>query len=37
VEFSGAYTGNTVVVSNEGTTYVIVSLETGGAGATSST
>ena len=37
VEFSGAYTGNTVVVSNEGTTYVIVSLESGGAGSTSST
>lgn len=37
VEFSGAYTGNANVVSNEGTTYVIVSLETGGAGATSST
>jgi hypothetical protein len=37
VEFSGAYTGNTTVVSNQGTTYVIVSLETGGAGTTSST
>ena len=37
VEFSGAYTGNTTVVSNEGTTYVIVSLESGGAGSTSST
>jgi hypothetical protein len=37
VEFSGAYTGNTVVVSNDGTTYVIVSLESGGAGSTSST
>jgi hypothetical protein len=35
VEFSGAYTGNTTVVSNQGTTYVIVSLETGGAGTTS--
>jgi hypothetical protein len=37
VKFSGAYTGNTTVVSNEGTTYVIVSLESGGAGTTSST
>ena len=37
VEFSGAYSGNTTVVSNQGTTYVIVSLETGGAGTTSST
>lgn len=37
VEFSGAYSGNATVVSNEGTTYVIVSLETGGAGSTSST
>ena len=37
VEFSGAYTGNTVVVSKEGTTYVIVSWESGGAGSTAST
>ena len=37
VEVSGTYAGNTVVVSNEGTTYVIVSLESGGAGSTSST
>jgi hypothetical protein len=37
VEFSGAYTGNATVVSNQGTTYVIVSLQTGGAGSTSST
>lgn len=37
VQFSGAYTGNATVVSNAGTTYVIVSLETGGAGTTPST
>jgi len=37
VEFSGAYTGNTTVVSNEGTTYVIVTLETAGATPTSTT
>ena len=37
IEFSGAYTGNANVLSNGGTTYVIVSLEAGGAGTTSST
>jgi len=37
VEFSGAYTGSASVVSNDGTTYVVVELDTGGAGATSST
>ena len=36
VQFSGAYTGNTTVVSNSGTTYVIVALETAGAGGTTS-
>ena len=36
VQFSGNYTGNTTVVSNSGTTYVIVSLESAGAGGTTS-
>lgn len=37
VRFSGAYTGNATVVSNSGTTYVIVTLENAGAGTPSST
>ena len=37
VEFSGAYTGNTTVLSNGGTTYVIVTLETAGTTPTSTT
>jgi hypothetical protein len=36
VQFSGNYTGNATVVSNSGTTYVIVSLESAGAGGTTS-
>ena len=36
VQFSGTYTGNTTIVSNSGTTYVIVALETAGAGGTTS-
>ena len=36
VQFSGNYTWNTTVVSNSGTTYVVMSLESAGAGGTTS-